>query len=605
MVRLTGAVITHPDRAARAARLVAGAPPGLLDVVVDPEPGGPPTALRSTLRAWSAVPAAATHHLVLQDDVVLAPGFFEHAGRAAAAFPSAALAFFANWNSRNGAAVRVGALTGADWVGAASEYTPCAALLLPAEVAAGYGGFARGRPAGWSEDVIMNRYLRARGVPTYVAVPNPVEHARLPSLLGNDGHGVRLSACHGEPGRGSVLDEPAAVPIFKRGRTRCAVRVSRTGWEYIDGDRFLQRAGVDPRRRDFERAMEALNLPLGRDVLWQAWLAACCLGVTASALDDRPVADRALATLGPGGLCDSHPYESLQAMSAGLHELARRGVEAGLRGSGPRPRPRARRPPRIVVTRGSGVLAEYVARRLADHGHHVLSYGPEPLLRTHPGVEYATGGLRAALGGAEAVVHLAELDDAYGRRAGAPEPHATREVLDAAAAAGVPRLVYAGSGAEARTAGRSCADLRGEVSTHVLRLGVPYGPGVAAGTAIARLIDHALRGAPLEDVGDQVLQPIHLHDLAAAIHAVLTKCPDHPVFDIAGPPITLEALARAVSRDIGPISLPDLPSPASPAPVSPTPVMSTDLAAETLAWAPAESLNDTLSPYAQWLAYDA
>ena len=45
--------------------------------------------------------------------------------------PHAALALFAFWNSRNGAAVRLGALAGARWVPGAGEYTPVAALLLP------------------------------------------------------------------------------------------------------------------------------------------------------------------------------------------------------------------------------------------------------------------------------------------------------------------------------------------------------------------------------------------------------------------------------------------------------------------------------------------
>ncbi|HEY3001773.1 MAG TPA: hypothetical protein VGJ44_05440, partial [Kribbellaceae bacterium] len=194
-VTLSGAVMTHPRRIEFAQTLLSTTPTGLLRLVADPDPTGPPTALRTAMRAWSEYPSTATHHLVLQDDVVLCRDFFHHARTAIAAAPDAAIAFYAHWNSRNAAAVRLGALTGARWVRATGEYTPTIALALPVEIASGFAGYARRHGDTWPDDVVMSRYLGFLGVPTYLSVPNLVDHANLPSVMRNDYHGPRQAAC--------------------------------------------------------------------------------------------------------------------------------------------------------------------------------------------------------------------------------------------------------------------------------------------------------------------------------------------------------------------------------------------------------------------------
>ncbi|NEE50650.1 hypothetical protein G3M55_39350, partial [Streptomyces sp. SID8455] len=82
-------------------------------VVVDPSPEAGPGALRTARAAWAAVAPDATHHVVLQDDVVPCREFAAQVAHAVRELPDTPLALYANWNSWNGAATRAAALQGA------------------------------------------------------------------------------------------------------------------------------------------------------------------------------------------------------------------------------------------------------------------------------------------------------------------------------------------------------------------------------------------------------------------------------------------------------------------------------------------------------------
>ncbi|WP_431906784.1 NAD-dependent epimerase/dehydratase family protein [Nonomuraea jabiensis] len=326
-VRLSGAVMAHPRRMEAAARLAGG----VLDVVTDPDPGGRPSAFRTSLLAWSSIPGDSTHHFLLHDDMVLSGTFFQRAERAARALPNAALALFAFWNSRNGAAVRQGSLAGARWVAGAGEYTPVAALLLPKEVAEGYVEWAAGRGDTWPDDVLMGRYLRQAGVPVFVAVPSLAEHEDLASLVDNDFQGVRRSPCFftDDPlagvGEGVVLDDLPVIPFFKRGVAQCAVRVpGGRRWRDLRCEDYLAGLGIDA---------GAVVARAGVGAHGGLWLTAYTMGVVhgGRGLGDARVVDEALATMGPGGLCHELSGRELGRLSAVLHEVARAGLEAGLR----------------------------------------------------------------------------------------------------------------------------------------------------------------------------------------------------------------------------------------------------------------------------------
>jgi hypothetical protein len=76
-VSLSVAVMTHPRRRDHAQKLAAALHPYPVDIVLDPAPDGPPESLRTAVRAWAAA-GDATHHLVVQDDIVVTDGFIGH-----------------------------------------------------------------------------------------------------------------------------------------------------------------------------------------------------------------------------------------------------------------------------------------------------------------------------------------------------------------------------------------------------------------------------------------------------------------------------------------------------------------------------------------------
>jgi nucleoside-diphosphate-sugar epimerase len=585
---LSGAIMTHPKRAAAALALRGSAPPGLFEIVTDPEPAGRPHTLRSAMAAWSAASAECTHHIVVQDDIVLPRGFLRHVTEAVDTLPDAALALYSNWNSRNGAAVRMAVLAGLRWVEAVSEYTPTAALILPRALALGYEPFARELGGRWSDDLMMLRYLRHAGVPTYLAVPCVVDHGRLPSLVDNDVHGDRRAACHpagGPPvltGAGRIGTVPV-VPFFKRGRAQCATRLSGTYVETIGCEQYLARLGIPVER--YRHGVETMDRVIEPDVTWQVWLTAFTMGVTATVHSGRDprLVDLALATIGPGGLCDSTPSTALAGMSDRLRRIARAGLDAGYSARSRAVEPVHRRKPgrSVAVTRGGGVIGEYVARRLADSGLSVRSIGPVPDHR-HPGIDYLPADAGTAAFAGATVVHLAELDDAYGPVPGTSRPHDLHGLLAACAAAGADRVVHVSAPATETPAPSS-----GPVPLALVRIGLPYGPGVERDTVLSDLIRGALRYEPL-DAGSPgpPVRLVSVDEIGAGLAALLVQPVLPAVVDLGDPgPWPTHRLARlvaAVVRDVDVVGAPDEPCPVTGA-----------------------STVDGIRAYAHWLAYES
>ncbi|MFI7601263.1 NAD-dependent epimerase/dehydratase family protein [Actinoplanes sp. NPDC049681] len=634
MFRLSGAVMAHPTRSVEAERLAGLDPQGRLRVVLDPEPEGPPTALRTAAAAWAAVDHGATHHLVLQDDVLLAEGFFEHVAVAAEAALDDAIAFYANWNSRNGAAVRAAALAGAAWAAALDEYAPCVALMLPARMAAGYGASAAGDDAGWPYDVLMHRYLKASGTRLRISVPNTVEHAGLPSIAGNSGHGLRRSALFTgvapDPDRiRSGCAALSVVPFIKHGSAQVAVRTGN-GWEYLEAERHLLRSGWSARtvRRDFESVVAGTGLP--REAAWNTWVAAFVLGTAQGRhATSAPAADAALRTLGPGGVCDELSPAQVEALVAPLHELARTALAAGRAAArGPRPRVSAMAGQRDVtaVTGADGQFARALGGLLADLGNTV---------RHVPGPVTASD-----IAGCTRLVHLA-----HGEPAGQGAPEMTvRHVLDAARTAGVRRLVYAVEATATACGGDTVVPERfrpepppgaagldrwqeeesvrrwagpGEEqdtvvpartmarSATVLRYAEPVGAHVPTATVTADWILRAWtrRELPLE--ADRRHQLVDIRDLASAVHAALTVDAAGPrlvhvasaVHDEAAWAAQVVAVTRRTARTVHRLGT-------DAAPGSRRPILDTDLTGTVLDWKPTAPLAAGLRAQAQWLAYD-
>lgn len=334
-VVLSAAVMSHPDRRASAQRVLDSlAIPGA-ELALDPEPDGPPSSLRSSQVAFALAGAAdSTHHLVLQDDVVLCDDFSASVRSAVEQHPDAALALFVEWGSRTAVLARWAVFAGVGAVPVVNPYMPTLGMVLPRGLAAEMGAFMKGAE-GRSDDRAALAFLRRRGVPTLAVVPNLVEHRELASLKGNAGHGARHAVCFAREGArfdGRVLEVPPLLP-FLRWNSGRAVAIDPADdvpeahrpllevlaqWGATEGD--LRRAFresafarvVGPTlTRDPSPGADADAR--ATDPLFEAWTTAVACGAvqerhrpgTVAGLRgrwDEPAVPRALATFAPGAL---------------------------------------------------------------------------------------------------------------------------------------------------------------------------------------------------------------------------------------------------------------------------------------------------------------
>lgn len=353
-VRLSTVIMAHPRRQAAAQRLSEAHPGLAAGVVTDPEPQGPPSALRTARLAWQAVRPDATHHLVLQDDVVLPPGFADIVAELVAERPGAAVSLFTEWGSRTANAIRTAALLGHDWAPVVDDYLPSVALVLPAELALGFEEYASAKATPEAtDDVTLLDYLS--GVEKTVPVTGPVDHANPPSLVGNDVMGPRSAAClaprtaaHG-PGARSTLPMMTTVPYFCWWEQLAVAYVQDTkspdGWRREPADEALLRRGIG-RDQVLDALRTALDTVQHRQfihdrvsdvLLAEVWTTAYTLGAVAQELGGAPDLARtparaALATLAPGALrrvVPAHWLSSVGELLAPLVETAvLRGAEA-------------------------------------------------------------------------------------------------------------------------------------------------------------------------------------------------------------------------------------------------------------------------------------
>ncbi|MEW2069180.1 hypothetical protein [Streptomyces sp. NPDC007346] len=539
--RLSAVVMTHPRRRAAAEKLVLNAPPGQLRVVMDPDPTGTPSVLRTALAAWSAIENGATHQLVVQDDMTLSEFFFDRVRSAIEELPDAALALFSLWDSRNGAAVRWGAMAGSRWVGAVNEYFPCVAIVLPRAVAEGFVAYGRPRLGGWPDDILMHRYLHAAGIPRYVAVPNLAEHQDQGSISGNAFRGPRRSVCflpEDRPGsEGRTVSPPSVLPFFKYGVAQCAVRVPGPGPErrlHLDTEQYLRGAGLPA----------SLLRPPGAgpaeaDVRG-TWLTALAMGFEAARAglpapsSESEAYAESVATIGTGGISNTSTEEHLAQRREPLAETARLALAAGREAAAAhRAGPRPQRQGSLAWRAAGNPLGEHLARRLAD--------------------------LREC---SDAVIDLTRLQDA--------DPTVTISPHD-------------------------------DPTPYTLAVGEVYGPGCSRHTPIGRMVWDALHSHPVTVAGspDAEVHPLHVNDLADAIAAVLrTRPANHGLAAVPEKPYTAAQLAEAVHGTVRPVPVRVVPD---EEPGWHTP----DGGAERPpGWAPSTALPRGLHTFAQWLAYE-
>ncbi|HCT76464.1 MAG TPA: hypothetical protein DGG94_10265 [Micromonosporaceae bacterium] len=193
-MRLSIAIMYHPSRAASAETIAEQCAELAPALVQDPHPHGPPSPLRTAKRAWAACPGDATHHLVLQDDVVLAKDFVSHLRTIVRMRPAHGIALYVNGTSkRNGHHFRQAAALGRRWAPVSRyEYTPTLSFLLPAAHARGLAAHLRTIPDEFrDDDEAVTDFCRDNDIPVVSVVPSLVDHGELPSVAGNDSHGFR------------------------------------------------------------------------------------------------------------------------------------------------------------------------------------------------------------------------------------------------------------------------------------------------------------------------------------------------------------------------------------------------------------------------------
>lgn len=589
--RLSGVVMTHPKRREAAEKLALTGPPGALRVVMDPDPTGTPSVLRTALAAWSSIEEGATHQLVIQDDMMLSENFFERVGLAIEAMPDAALALFALWDSRNGAAVRLGAMAGARWVGAVNEYFPCVAIVLPRKIADGFVDYGRTRLGAWPDDILMYRYLREHGVPRYVSVPNLAEHEDRGSISGNAFRGPRRSVCFlpSDPiGDETVrLNGLGLVPFFKNGVAQCAVRIAGPGprrWLHLECESYLEGRGVSPTQlRDAGRS--------GTDsAVRGTWLTGFTLGLHGSehgavprSTEGRPdpaVLAESMATIGPGGISHDSSEEQIAERRDELARAATEGLAAGREAAaalqrteshGRRRAPSANQDRPVEPADGEGdgpavvavgvvgsatPVGEHVLRGLADRRHAVTAVGPTED-HTHFDAVVDLRGLRDTE--ATATVRLGSTPD------GTP----------------LPRPI-----------------------NYTLRAGDLYGPGCSRHTPIGELVWNALRSQSMviEGSPDDPLYPLYVSDLADALSVVLRTPPTETVLTLAGPAAAAE-VARTVHRAVRPVPIEVAPASAAVSAAVRSRAVLVD-GVRLPGWEPRTELPRGLHGFAQWLAYE-
>jgi hypothetical protein len=191
--RISAVIMHHPKRAGRLPALLRSC--GTLDprVVADPDPGGPPSPLRTAKRAWAAIGEDATHHLVLQDDVTVIAGFDRHLRAAVAARPYHGITLQMGWNSLpNSYFVRLAAATGSPWAALSPSWTPTYGLVLPAARARELATHLATVPDEVRhDDRVITPYLAGNGIPVLGPVPDLLEHQDTESLADNAADGNR------------------------------------------------------------------------------------------------------------------------------------------------------------------------------------------------------------------------------------------------------------------------------------------------------------------------------------------------------------------------------------------------------------------------------
>lgn len=207
-VRLDIAIQHHPSRPHLPERLLTmlgDLPDGAVwRVVSDPDPTGPASPWRTQQAAWASSPDWATHTLLLQDDVLPAPGALRVVTAAIEARPAAVVAYYLGWMLEGAVREhRLAAGAGGHWapIPRPTLYLPCLAISMPRALALDVAPFEAPQYAGRvhvADDEVLGTWYNARaGVEAYTIVPSVFQHddEQPSTLLGHRDGRRRIANC--------------------------------------------------------------------------------------------------------------------------------------------------------------------------------------------------------------------------------------------------------------------------------------------------------------------------------------------------------------------------------------------------------------------------
>ncbi|MBV1856563.1 hypothetical protein [Catellatospora tritici] len=343
-IRLSTVIMTHPARADRAEALAAALPELAPTLVVDTGQPGHGN-LGNAVRAWAAIGADATHHLVLQDDALPCADFARLVRQAVGARPDDAVSLFCEWGSRSANLVRVAAWQGLSWARAVDVYTPSQGLVLPRRAALDFA--AEFADQTGPDDLALAGFLRRTGRRNSVTVPNLLEHDDQPSLTGNGFQGLRRSACPATATAGIDFDTEVAgeglvwVPWASWMRVHAewfyCGDVGEPTWlgEFADTrlPEGLRRADLADRfYTDLKEADPALTDAVSELTLFEYWTTYFCLGLALpgpARTEPAALTADAFGTALPGLFRRYLPMSTVQALRAEAGRLAMSALRHG------------------------------------------------------------------------------------------------------------------------------------------------------------------------------------------------------------------------------------------------------------------------------------
>jgi UDP-glucose 4-epimerase len=299
---------------------------------------------------------------------------------------------------------------------------------------------------------------------------------------------------------------------------------------------------------------------------------------------------------------------------------------------------------KVLVTGGAGFIGSHVVDALTDAGHSVRIFDVTSSQWHDPAVVDTFIGdltdveaLKTAAQGCGAIAHLGAIadvnhvaaDPAYAERVNSG---GTANVLEAAKAAGVGRVVYASTiwvydGSNAETVDEdsllglprhpytaqkiasemyctSYAELYG-VDYTILRFGIPYGPRARPAAVIPQFFKNALAGRPLTIAGGgkQSRRFTYVGDIARGVAAALAPEARNRVYNLSSDEtVTILELATAVSEIVGDTDI--LHTEGRAGDFRGVEISNARIARE-LGWRASTSLDEGLSLYYEWLNAEA